>query len=234
MKRVIVLLLVLVISTITISSAKFNLANLVTFNIYSILIPFGVILFAFRGLEAVPEMREYLIRDKKKLKKAILLGSLIPLVAYIIFAFATLGVTGLNTTEIVTTGLGESFGGGMIILGSLFAIFAMLTSFLTLALAMKEIFMFDYKLSSNKSWALTMFIPLIIFLSGATSFIKVIGITGALAGGTEGILIVLMYWKAKKHGNRIPEFKLGKLHLIGLLIILLFIIGISYQVLNIF
>jgi tyrosine-specific transport protein len=230
----IVLLLVLVISTITISSAKFNLANLVTFNIYSILIPFGVILFAFRGLEAVPEMREYLIRDKKKLKKAILLGSLIPLVAYIIFAFATLGVTGLNTTEIVTTGLGESFGGGMIILGSLFAIFAMLTSFLTLALAMKEIFMFDYKLSSNKSWALTMFIPLIIFLSGATSFIKVIGITGALAGGTEGILIVLMYWKAKKHGNRIPEFKLGKLHLIGLLIILLFIIGISYQVLNIF
>jgi tyrosine-specific transport protein len=210
------------------------LANLVTFNIYSILIPFGVILFAFRGLEAVPEMREYLIRDKKKLKKAILLGSLIPLVAYIIFAFATLGVTGLNTTEIVTTGLGESFGGGMIILGSLFAIFAMLTSFLTLALAMKEIFMFDYKLSSNKSWALTMFIPLIIFLSGATSFIKVIGITGALAGGTEGILIVLMYWKAKKHGNRIPEFKLGKLHLIGLLIILLFIIGISYQVLNIF
>lgn len=230
----IVLLLVLVISIIAISSAKFNLANLATFNIYNILIPFGVIIFAFRGLEAVPEMREYLVRDQKKLKKAILLGSLIPLAAYIIFAFATLGITGVNTTEIVTAGLGESLGDGMIILGSLFAIFAMLTSFLTLALAMKEIFMFDYKLSPNKSWALTMFVPLIIFLSGATSFIKVVGITGALAGGTEGILIVLMYWKAKKHGNRVPEFKLGKLHLIGLLLILLFVIGIVYQILNIF
>jgi len=230
----IVLLLVLVISAITISSAKFNLANLATFNIYNILIPFGVILFAFRGLEAIPEMREYLIRDQKKLKKAIILGSLIPLVAYALFAFATLGITGLNTTEIVTTGLGDSLGSGMIILGSLFAIFAMLTSFLTLALAMKEIYMFDYNISPNKAWALTMFIPLIIFLSGITSFIQVIGITGALAGGTEGILIVLMYWKARKHGNRIPEFKLGKKHFIGLLLILLFIIGIIYQVLDIF
>jgi tyrosine-specific transport protein len=230
----IVLLLVIIISTIAISSAKFNLDNLTTFNIYNILIPFGVILFAFRGIEAIPEMREYLIRDRKKLKKAIILGSLIPLFAYIIFSFATLGITGLNTTEIVTMGLGNSLGEGMIILGSLFAIFAMLTSFLTLALAMKEIYMFDYKLSPNKSWALTMFVPLIIFLSGATNFIKVVGITGALAGGTEGIIIVLMYWKARKHGNRIPEFKLGKKFLIGLFLILLFTVGIIYQILNMF
>jgi len=230
----IVLLLVSVISLITISSTKFDLANLSDFNIYNILIPFGVILFAFQGLEAVPEMKEYLTRDRKKLKKAIILGSLIPLFAYIIFAFATLGITGTSTTEIVTLGLGESLGGGMILLGSLFAIFAMLTSFLTLALAMKEIYMYDYKLNSTLSWALTMSIPLIIFLSGATSFIKVVGITGALAGGIKGIIITLVYWKARKKGNRHPEFQLGKLHVIGFLLILIFIIGIIYQAFNIF
>ena len=104
----VVLLLVVVISLITISSAKFNLANLATFNLYNVLVPFGVILFAFRGFEAVPEMKEYLTKDRKKLKKAIILGSLIPLFVYIIFTFATLGITGANTTEIVTLGLGES------------------------------------------------------------------------------------------------------------------------------
>ncbi|MBT6995617.1 amino acid permease [Candidatus Woesearchaeota archaeon] len=230
----VVLLLVVVISLITISSAKFNLANLATFNLYNVLVPFGVILFAFRGFEAVPEMKEYLTKDRKKLKKAIILGSLIPLFVYIIFTFATLGITGANTTEIVTLGLGESLGGGMIILGSLFAIFAMLTSFLTLALAMKEIYMFDYNLKPKLSWALTVFVPLIIFLLGVKSFIKVVAITGSLVGGIEGILLILIYWKAKKHGNRIPEFKLGKLHLIGLLLILLFIIGIAYQAFDIF
>ncbi len=229
----VVLLLVVVISFITITSTKFNPSNLATFNIYNVLVPFGVILFAFRGFEAVPEMKEYLTKDRKKLKKAIILGSLIPLFAYIIFTFATLGITGGNTTEIVTLGLGNSLGSGMIILGSLFAIFAMLTSFLTLALAMKEIYMFDYNLNPKLSWALTVFIPLIIFLLGVKSFIKVVAITGSLVGGIEGILLILIYWKAKKHGNRIPEFKLRKNYIIGFLIILLFIIGIIYQGFNI-
>ena len=216
------------------TSSKFDLSNLATFNIYNLLVPFGVILFAFRGLEAVPEMKECLTKDRKKLKNAIIIGSLIPLVAYALFAFATLGITGTNTTEIVTLGLGESLGAGMILLGSLFAVFAMLTSFLTLALAMKEIYMFDYNLNPTLAWALTLFIPLIIFLSGVTSFIKVVGITGSLVGGIEGIIITLIYWKARKHGNRHPEFKLGKLHLIGFLLILIFIVGILYQIFNVF
>ncbi len=229
----IVLLLVVIISLITTTSTKFDLTNLATFNIYNILVPFGVILFAFRGFEAVPEMKEYLTRDRKKLKKAIILGSLIPLVSYAIFAFATLGITGADTTEIVTMGLGETLGPSMIVLGSLFAIFAMLTSFLTLALAMKEIYMFDYNLKPKLSWALTVFIPLIVFLLGVKSFIKVVAITGSLVGGIEGILLILIYWKAKKHGNRHPEFKLGKLHLIGGILILVFIAGIIYQFFNV-
>ena len=95
---------------------------------------------------------------------------------------------------------------------------------------MKQIYMYDYKIKPFLSWALTVFIPLIIFLIGAKSFIKVIGITGAFAGGIDGILIVLMFWRARKYGERQPEFKLGKKHLIGFLLILVFIIGIINQI----
>jgi len=230
----VVLFLLLIISFIAFSSTKFDISNLATFNFYNLLIPFGVILFAFGGLEAVPEMKEYLTRDRKKLKKAIILGSLIPLAAYTLFALIVLGITGASTTEIATMGLGTSLGGGMILLGSLFAIFAMLTSFLTLSLAMKEAYMYDYKLNPKLAWALTLFVPLIVFLSGVKSFITVIGITGAIGIGVKGILIVLIYWKSRKHGNRIPEYKLGKKLLIGLLIILVFILGIIYQITDIF
>jgi tyrosine-specific transport protein len=224
-----ILILIIAISAFSIFSGKFNLANLATFNLKNILIPYGVILFAFVGAAAIPEMKECIIKERKKLKKAIIIGSVVPLIFYLIFAFAVVGVTGLNTTEVATIGLGSVLGPSILIFGNIFAIFAMFTSFLTLGLAMKQIYMYDYKIKPILSWALTVFVPLIIFLVGAKSFIKVIGITGAFAGGMDGILIVLMFWRARKLGQRQPEYKLGKKHVIGLFLILVFIIGIVNQ-----
>ncbi len=225
-----VLILVLIISLFLFFSGRFDTSNLSTFSLTNILLPYGVILFALHGAAAIPEMKQCLIRDRKKLKHAIILGSLLPIIAYIIFALAVIGVTGVSTTEIATIGLGNIFGTPMVILGNLFAIFAMFTSFITLALAMKQIYMYDYKLKPTLSWVLTMIIPLIIFLVAAKSFIQVIGITGAFAWGLDGILIILMFWRARKLGDRQPEFKLGKKHLIGAILILIFIIGIVNQI----
>ena len=226
----IVLLLVLIISAFAIFSGNFNLENLSTFSLSNLLIPYGVILFAFVGAAAIPEMKQCLIRDRTKLKKAIIVGSGIPIIFYLIFALATVGVTGINTTEVATIGLGETLGNSVVIFGNLFAVFAMFTSFLTLALAMKQIYMYDYKIKHLLAWALTVFVPLLVFLIGAKSFIKVIGITGAFAGGIDGVLLVLMFWQARKRGERQPEYKLGKKHLIGLLLVLNFIIGLINQI----
>ena len=226
----IVLLIVLIISAFAIFSGNFNLENLSTFSLSNLLIPYGVILFAFVGAAAIPEMKQCLIRDRTKLKKAIIVGSGIPIIFYLIFALATVGVTGINTTEVATIGLGETLGNSVVIFGNLFAVFAMFTSFLTLALAMKQIYMYDYKIKHLLAWALTVFVPLLVFLIGAKSFIKVIGITGAFAGGIDGVLLVLMFWQARKRGERQPEYKLGKKHLIGLLLVLIFIIGIINQI----
>lgn len=227
-----ILILVLVISFLTIFSDKFNLANLTTFNPANLLIPFGVILYAFHGVTSIPEMKEYLIRDRKKMKKAIILGSIIPLIVYILFAFSVVGVTGEQTTGISTLGLGESLGQSMIVFGNIFAVFAMFTSFLTLALAMKEMYIFDYKINKHLAFLLTMFIPLAVFLLGANDFIAVIGITGAFTIGTESIMVILTFWKARKHGGRVPEYKLGKKYIIGGLLILLFLFGMINQLLG--
>ncbi len=229
----IVLSLVLIISLLGIFSGKFNIGNLSSdFDLINLFIPYGVILFAFIGGAAIPEMKECLIRDRKDMKKSIILGSLIPVIAYALFAFVVIGVTGSDTTEVATVGLGEILGSGALILSNLFASLAMLTSFLTLGLAMKEIYMFDYNINKFLSWGLTVFVPLIIFLSGASSFIKVIGITGALAGGIDGALIVLMFWRAKKKGGRVPEYNLGKQRILGMILIGVFILGVIYQLLN--
>jgi len=225
-----VIILILVISAVCIFSGKLNFMNLTEFSLSKIFIPYGIILFAFVGASAIPEMREVLRRNRKEMKKAIIIGSLIPLVLYALFAFAIVGVFNKNVTEVATVGLGLEFGKIIVIFANLFAVLAMTTSFLGLGLALKESYDFDYKLNHNISWALAVFIPLIGFLFGFKSFIQVIGMTGVFAGGLEGILVVLMLWKAKEKGERKPEYSLNYTKLIGVILIIVFILGIINQI----
>ena len=218
----IVLLIIFLISLFSLTNIKLD--NLLFFNPYYLAIPYGVILFAFLGASAIPEMRIELSRQKNKLLKAITIGSLVPIVVYIIFSSVVVGVCGGATTEIATACLGDSIGYKMIIFGNLFAVFAMATSSIALALALKQMYWFDYKLNKHLAWGLTVFIPLIVFLLGMQSFIKTIAITGSVAGGVDGILITLMYWKINKSKKSL---------ILGTILVLMFTAGLIYTILNI-
>ena len=69
---------------------------------------------------------------------------------------------------------------------------------------------------------------------GIKDFIKTIGIAGAVAGGIDGILIVLMFHKAKKLGDRKPEYIVKPNLIISVLLIIVFVIGIIYSTLESF
>jgi tyrosine-specific transport protein len=226
-----IVLFILIISLL--SLGHINITNFITFDITKVLIPYGVILFAFLGAAAVPEMEQELIRNRKLMKKAIIIGVLIPIVSYLIFAFAIVGVSGLATSEVATIGLGDIMGSYMIIIGNVLAVITMSTSFLTLALALKQTYNYDYKLSKTLSWGLTVFIPLIIAVSGLTTFIQVIAISGVIAGGMEGVLIVLMAIKAKKLGDRKPEYSIKINWLIATVLITLFTVGAAYLLMEV-
>lgn len=211
-----------------------NKLNYTPFNTLKFFVPYGVILFAFLGAAAVPEMQQYLAKNKRALKNAITVGVFIPIVIYLVFATAIVGVTGLKTTEIATIGLGMAVGEHMVLLGNIFAIVTMSTSFLSLSLALKQMYNYDYKLGRHLSWGLTVFIPLLIAFSGFTTFIKAIGISGVIAGGVEGALIIFMVWQAKWMGERKPEYSIRINFLISIALILLFIFGAIYYLSTMF
>ncbi|MBI2664979.1 GerAB/ArcD/ProY family transporter [Candidatus Woesearchaeota archaeon] len=227
-----VIVLVVSISAIALISESFQPEKLAAIDLSKIALPFGVVLFAFAGAIAIPEMSEELGKKKKWLKKAIILGGLAPLIIYTLFAIAVVGVTGSETSQIATVKLGEALGRNVLIAGNLFAIFAMSTSFLTIGLAMKEMYSYDYKLNSKHAWLLACGIPIAAFLLGVKEFILVIGIAGAIAGGLQGIMIVLMHAKAKQLGNRKPEYSIANIRAVSSLIILMFIFGIIYSILQ--
>jgi len=216
---------------------KIDYSNLTGFDLTKLFIPYGVVLFAFAGSGAIPEIGEELKNNKKLVKKAIIIGSLIPLFIYLLFAFLVVGVAGNNTTDGAIIGLESIFGTNILVLGVIFGVLAMATSFIAVGLALKGMYQFDFKLKRALASNLTCLIPLvgsfiIIQSKIKNSFFHVLDVTGAFAGSLICILIVMMFLKSKKLGDRKPEFCLHKNSIISLILILMFIAGMAYKFFN--
>ena len=209
-----------------------NTINLLTFNLSSIFLPFGVVLFALLSFHAIPEVRLVLHNNEKKMKKVLIASVLIVVLFYSLFTFLIVGSQGANTPEIATLALGSIF----IILG----IFAMFTSYLALGNALIQDFMFDNNFKKRKAWFLTSIIPILIFVfiklvaSEFFSFTKVLSIGGSVSGALIGILVLFMIKKAKQKGDRKPEYSIPLNWFIIGLLILVFATGIIFEVINAF
>ena len=201
---------------------KWNFSGVYWYNWY---LPYGVVFFAFLGFATLPEVREILKYDAKKVKKAIIIGSLIPIVVYLLFAFAVVGVTGDDTTDVATIGLGKAIGPHAFWAGQLFALVALSTAFIGLGFALKEMYVLDFNRSEAMAWLLTVIVPLAIILFLPQTFIGALAITGAFAGGLQGILNIMMFYKAKKLGDRKPEYEIKLPRIVGNAICVLFAIG---------
>ena len=165
----------------------------------NLLVTYGVALFACFGLTAVPQVRNILFNQSpRRMRTALLLGSLVPPLLYVLFAAVVLGVTGSATTEVATIGLGEQLGASVLLLGSLFAFFAMATSFLALGLALRNVFHRDYNLPLVQASVLTLGVPASLFLLGVRDFITVLSVVGAFALGVVGVLGVMIYLAARE------------------------------------
>ena len=199
-------------------------------NFKFLFLPYGVILFALTGSAAVPEMEEVLRsdnRDKaKKLKKALILGSLIPLLAYLLFAIIIVGISGRQTSDDAISGLALFLPKWIVNLGAGLGILTMATSFLSLGYVLSEVWFRDFKLPRPAALILACSPPLVFFLTGARNFISVLEISGALTGSLSGILIILLHRKAQKIGRKQPAYHLKLPIAIYWLLIIIFCLGI--------
>ncbi len=205
---------------------RIDFTNLYTFDMNNIFLPFGVILFSLMSFFALPEAKLILNNNKKLMKKAIILGTLLPIIFYSLFTFLVVGFKGAETPQIATLALGNIF----ILLG----IITITTSYMALAVALKQTHIFDLKHSKGSAWVLSGIYPIGIFLITRLfsffSFINILSIAGIVSGGIIGILILAANKKAKKQGNRNPEYKIKINNFIIGALSVLFLLGI-FQVL---
>ncbi len=211
---------------------KINPNNLMTFFAENSFLPYGVVLFALWGVSIIPEVKEIMKGQEKHLSSVIIGGISLSVLTYFIFTFLILGITGGATTEEAISGLQNVWGGRIIYLGYAFGLLTTFTSFMTLGLTLKKVFWYDFKVPHFLSWAITVFVPLGLFLLGLKNFINIIAIIGAIMLAVEAIVVILIFMKAKTKGELKPayEIKIPNWASYGLIVLLL--VGIVYQIIH--
>lgn len=219
------IVIAVILSLLLMKFVNFN--NITGFSFYNLLIPYGVLLFAFTGISAIPEMNEEL-KNKKYLFYSIIVGMIITFLLYLLFTFSILGSVS-NVKEVATTSL-LGLGRGINIFANFFALFAMSTAFVGLGFALKENLTLDYRLGNFKSWLFVIAFPILILVSGYFDFVKLIELSGAVAVGIILLMILIIHSKAKKIGNRSPEYYLKDNKFLKIILAIIIIIGIIYSI----
>ncbi len=225
-----VALLVLLVGAVVLRCAPhIEVVNFLTLDSRQFFLPFGAVLFALGANAAIPEMSRMLGRKRARLRAAIGWGTACYTAFYLVFICAVLGVTGAGTSQEAFGGLSRALGDGVVTLGFGIGFLAVITSYLTSSECAKEILWYDYHLSEKQAWLLASLVPYLFYLSGQRDFIRIIDIVGSITGGFFGILIIMIFYAAKRKGDRQPAYSMDVSEGFAALMSLVFLLGIVYQ-----
>lgn len=179
------------------------------FSAMPFMLPVLVISFGFHNM--VPSLVPYFHGDKRVLQKVIYLGSVIPMVIYVLWQIVVLGVldesaikVALQNGEAATSAMQRKLGSSwMGIVADLFGFFALITSFLTVALSFVHFLgdAFKAKVGAKTNFYLCILVllpPLLFALSFPHIFLIALNYAGGIGAVILfGILPALMAWKIR-------------------------------------
>ena len=216
------------------SAPHVTFENISYISLATVFLPYGVLLFAFHGAAAIPEAHSLLKERHAMFKKAIIYATLITMAIYAVFAFMVVGVTGPETTEVASIGLGEVIGPRMVLFGNLFAALAMGTSFLLIGVALSDSLQWDFKVPRFFSLTIATIVPLLIFLFGVRGFVNAIEIVGGVLISIEMLLVLAIYWHCKQKGDMPSRFRLHHTAFLFAFLLLALLGGVVYSIANLF
>jgi len=169
---------------------------------------FGMIMFSFTSLFSIPQAVEGLQWNPKLIPKSIILGLFINLCIVTAVTLSAMGVSG-TVTRIAISGWSQALGNWAFILGSLFVLLAILTSYWSISFALAVIVKERLKWGDRSSWLLATIPSLAIAVTNVTDFMGFMRITGGAIALLIAILIIPLYHNTKKYGDvKNPQWKL--------------------------
>jgi tyrosine-specific transport protein len=206
-----------------------------------------VVFTAFGYQSLIPTLFNYMNRTVSKVRLALILGTTIPLVIYVIWEFLILGIVpfegdggllqALKKGESAVNPLGNYIHNpALLTIGRAFAFFAMTTSYLGISIAFVDFLLDGLKLSKKGTskaiiCAVIFLIPLLIDLTNPHLFISALHIAGGIGVALLlGAMPIVMVWAGRYYeGHSLMHQQLpgGKITLALLLIFVVFELSIT-------
>lgn len=166
---------------------------------------FAMAMLSFGAFFSIPQAIEGLNGDAKKVKKAIFLGLgnnfILIIVITVCFVLASTEVT-----EVAMTGWSAGIGSWAQIVGGIFTVLAMLTTYWSISLALSGIIQDQFQWDNRLCWLLATAPSLLLSLFHIGGFIDFL----ELAGGAIAILVAVMLIPTYRNARKeVPGSMLG-------------------------
>jgi tyrosine-specific transport protein len=191
-------------------------------------LPIAFTSFAYQGI--IPTLASFMHHDAKNIRKAILIGSFIPLLAYAIWEWLILGIVPLNGPDGLKDALQQGqnavhplkffiYNESVYWLGQAFAFFALVTSFLGVALGLRDFLADGLNLQKDIKGKLLLALlvllpPLVIAVSYPHIFLIALDYAGGFGCALLlGLLPIIMVWRGRYslHFPFYPQVPGGKI-----------------------
>ena len=174
------------------------------FHINNLLALYSMVVFATSANQAVIQVVKGLAGTKHKIRKSIFIGfALSSILVLIVTLTVLLGTKGTLDKEFAYMQLGESIGSWAMILAGIFSLFALLTTFWSNTLALRDVVHEQIGIGNRISWVIAT-IPCILFaIFGVSSFIVLTRIMSGVVV-LVSIMLELTYGKSRKKAGSSP------------------------------
>lgn len=165
---------------------------------------YSMVVFATSANQAVIQVVKGLDGNPRKIRKSIFIGfGLSSAFVLIVTMTVLLGTKGTIDKELAYMQLGESIGKWAVILAGIFSLFALLTTFWSNTLALRDVVHEQVGIGNRVSW-LAATIPCILFsVFGVDSFILLTRIMSGVVV-LVSIMLVLTYGKSRRKAGASP------------------------------
>ena len=174
------------------------------FHINNLLALYSMVVFATSANQAVIQVVKGLNGDSKRIRKTIFTGfGLSSLFVLVVTLTVLLGTKRAVDKELAYMQLGESIGGWALIFAGIFSLFALLTTFWSNTLALRDVVHEQVGTGNRVSWLIAT-VPCILFaIFGVSSFIVLTRIMSGVVV-LVSIMLVLTYGKSRKKVGSSP------------------------------
>lgn len=229
---------------IMVGAKSVKLSNLIhsDWSSATLAIPAVIVSFGFHNM--IPSLNNYMHGNVTKLKWTLIVGSFIPFLIYLAWEWLILGivpaenfVTALDQGEMATQALRNATGASWVTdVAELFAFFAIITSFLSVALSFVDFLADGLKIEKTKKWkiiliGLVLAPPFVFAIFYPTVFLMALNYAGGFGAVILfGILPALMAWKNRYHDKirTLPLVPGGKPILILIIAFAIWVIALQF------